>query len=208
MERYGATHAVEGDLVLVSGVRHPGASRARSRPRRGTCTSSCCSAPALTPCAARLPCLQDGGDRAAAADEADGEGGAAPAEADVEPAAVAALVRHVTAEEAAARSVPITDVVLPLASPSSVYPSNASGDVYRTLSDKDGVSLQKGAHAVRFFSIESLTGGRAYPPLRPLAPPPNSAASTAARHPHSRNDEKHAPEQVPEAHRQAGEDRR
>ena len=68
-------------------------------------------------------------------------------------------VRHVTAEEGAARSVPISAVLLPLASAGVTYPSNDVAEAYTSRAAADGVSLSGGQHAVREFSLSSFTGG-------------------------------------------------
>jgi|APGre2960657444_1045066.scaffolds.fasta_scaffold12676_2 tRNA pseudouridine13 synthase len=68
-------------------------------------------------------------------------------------------VRQVTAAEAAAKSVPIDDVLLPLPAASSMYPGNSVREVYARLADGDGVSLSGGQHSVREFSLSGFTGG-------------------------------------------------
>lgn len=162
LEQYGMAHAVEGDLVLVDGVR-------LLTRRNGTYVCRC-HAHVLSghthDCPAATCAQEEAGPPDAAAGDAQEVLAAAEKDGErSEPAKggwdrpQAQKVRHVTAEESAAGSVPITDVVLPLAAPSSVYPTNAAGDVYRQLAEKDGVSLQTSPHNVRPFSIVSLTGG-------------------------------------------------
>lgn len=67
-------------------------------------------------------------------------------------------VRRVTAEEAAAKSVPIDDVVLPVPGHSTELPGNAVADVYTKLAEEDGVSLAGGQHRVPNFSLATLAG--------------------------------------------------
>lgn len=81
---------------------------------------------------------------------------------DAEPLAAgdkAPAVRHVTAEEAAARSIPIDDVVLPLPAAGVVYPKHATAEVYTRLAAADGVNLTGGQHNVREFSLSGFSGG-------------------------------------------------
>ena len=68
-------------------------------------------------------------------------------------------VRYVTAEEAAAGSVPIDEVVLPLPAAGVLYPRHATADVYTRLAAADGVNLSGGQHNIREFSLSGFTGG-------------------------------------------------
>jgi tRNA pseudouridine13 synthase len=68
-------------------------------------------------------------------------------------------VRHVTAEEGLAKSVPITQVLLPLPAAAVLYPLHSSGDVYARLAQQEGVSLVGCQHSVREFSLSAFAGG-------------------------------------------------
>ncbi len=107
--------------------------------------------------------LDDAGDAAAAmADDgadSDAEGGSGSEAGGAGGAPPARRVRHVTAAEAAAGTIPITAVLLPLPAASSVYPAHASADVYSRLAAADGVALVGGQHSVREFSLAAFTGG-------------------------------------------------
>ena len=101
------------------------------------------------------------GDEPAAGDagaDADADGSEDESSSDEEEAA-ARRVRHVTAAEAAAKSVPITAVLLPLPAAGVAYPSHAIADVYTRLAAADGVSLHGGQHNVREFSLSAFRGG-------------------------------------------------
>ena len=83
-----------------------------------------------------------------------------PDDAEPQPAGgQAPAVRHVTAEEAAAKSIPIEDVVLPLPAAGVVYPKHATAEVYTRLAAADGVNLSGGQHNVREFSLSGFSGG-------------------------------------------------
>lgn len=126
---------MEGDLVLPrdddarAAARNRGPQQQQQEPAPGTEVAE--------------------GDVAAAAEDDD--------EAAVEEA-VAGVPHVVTAEEAAAGTYSIDDVVLPLPGSESIYPTHATADVFRQLAEADGVSLDTAAHGSQDFSITALPG--------------------------------------------------
>ena len=175
--RFGLAAAVEGDLVLCSasgeapvsapesdalGVADAAAATNASAAGEEALADGDAAVLAMEACgnlgdgdlqgalAAEAPAGADGcGERSAAGGEKGAAGGGA-----AQP-----RVRRVTAQEAAAGSVPITAVVLPLPAPGVEYPGHATAEVYERMAAADGVSLTGGQHAVRHFSMASLTGG-------------------------------------------------
>ncbi|XP_052204944.1 multisubstrate pseudouridine synthase 7 [Diospyros lotus] len=53
----------------------------------------------------------------------------------------------------------IEDVILPLPGSRVIYPSNDSGNICHDLAQKDAISLTRGVHSVKEFSITNMTGG-------------------------------------------------
>lgn len=135
IQTYGAQAAVEGDLVLPRAEAE--AARAASRNRGAH---------------RQQQQQQQGGDE----DGGAAAGGAADDEA-VEEAA-AGVPHLVTAEEAAAGSYSIEDVVLPMPGLESLYPGHDTAAVYRRLAAADGVSLDAPAHGCTDFSLAGLAG--------------------------------------------------
>eukprot|EP00850_Spirogloea_muscicola_P010324 SM000060S19656 [mRNA] locus=s60:273161:279988:- [translate_table: standard] len=64
----------------------------------------------------------------------------------------------VSAEQAASGKFAVSDVVLPLPGAATVLPTNDVADVYRSLANKDGVSLTDSPHNVRDYSVQHLKG--------------------------------------------------
>ena len=64
----------------------------------------------------------------------------------------------VTAEEAAAGKYSFDDVVLPLIGHRVKYPENDIADVYRSIAERDGVSLDQSTHKVKEFSVMTMAG--------------------------------------------------
>lgn len=130
----GANKVVEGDLVLDRSVAS--AARVGSRNKRQR---------------------QQQGQRLAGSGAADkGEEGADEEE---DPGSLPAV--HVaTAEEAAAGTWSVEDVVLPLPGCAVAYPSHDTGRIYRELAAKDGVPLDGLAmHGAREFSMAAVRVG-------------------------------------------------
>ena len=137
--------AVEGDLVYEDWA-------ADEYDEHGlVITAAAAQAQAAAEAAAAAAAADDGEDAGFGDDDdcADGDAAAEGARA----------VRHVTAEEAASRAVPITAVLLPLPAAGVLYPSNAVAEVYTSRAAADGVSLSGGQHSVREFSLSAFSGG-------------------------------------------------
>ncbi|KAL3381700.1 hypothetical protein AABB24_001690 [Solanum stoloniferum] len=67
-------------------------------------------------------------------------------------------VKVINEEDLKSGTYAIEDVLLPLPGSRVIYPSNDIGEVYRDLSQKDGISLTETAHKIKEFSITNMTG--------------------------------------------------
>lgn len=145
VERYGVAAAVEGDLVYEDWASD-------EYDEHGLVISAAAQA-AANAAANAANADDDSEDDAAEFGDGDDDGDAAAA------SEAGRRVRHVTAEEAAARSVPISAVLLPLPAAGVTYPANAVAEAYTSRAASDGVSLSGGQHSVREFSLASFAGG-------------------------------------------------
>lgn len=68
-------------------------------------------------------------------------------------------VKAVNAEDLAAGTYTIDDVVLPLPGSRVIYPANDVAEVYHNLASKDNVNLIESVHNVKEFSITCMSGG-------------------------------------------------
>lgn len=148
---YGASAAVEGDLVLPRAeAAQRAASRSRGQARRQQHAEAGAGAGAEAETASEAAAA---GDESAAARAAAGELGDLEADA-----GSLGEVHVVTAAEAAAGTFSMDDVVLPLPGHAVRLPEHATAGVYRSLAASDGVSLDASPHGAQDFSVAALPG--------------------------------------------------